>query len=231
MFAVIGKGVYTIPQAARLLRLDCPSVNSPSVHRWAFGYRRRGTLYPPIIRTDAQKRKDNSKTLNFLELVELMHIASLLEGGISWPRVREAVRVAQKLLGDEPHPFATRQWFSDASTLYMQLGETHDEPILVEMAGAAQVAMKACLKAYLREIEFNSSTGVADKWRPMGLILVDPHRSFGLPIVAAGGVRTDVLADHARAGDSVNAIAAWYDVAEPEVEAAIEFEERLSPAA
>src|SRR5207245_3508717 len=119
-----------------------------------------------------------------------MHIARLLEVGISWPKVREAVRVAQKLLGDEPHPFATRQWFSDASTLYMQLGETHSEPILVEMAGAAQVAMQACLKAYLREIEFNPRTGVADKWRPMGLILVEPQRCFGSPIVAYAGVRT-----------------------------------------
>jgi len=224
VFSVVGKGVYTISQAAKLLRLYTPSVNAPGVNRWAFGYKRRGTAYRPAIDVEASRER----TLTFLELVELMHVASLLESGKSWKKVREAVRVARKLFPDEPHPFALRKWFADATSLYMELGEKHNKPILVEMAGDAQVVMTECLRTYLRQIEFDPDTERANRWRPANSIIIDPERSFGQPIVTEGGVRTDILVEHYHAGDTINTIAAWYDLAEPEVEAAIQFEERLS---
>jgi uncharacterized protein (DUF433 family) len=232
VLAVIGKGAYA-PQAARLLRIESSRANAASVHRWAFGYSRRGVHYPPAVRTEIAK-KHHQKTVTFLELVELMHISSLLESGISWHTVREAVLVARRLLRHEMHPFAHRRWFADAKSLYMDLGRSKDAEILCEMAGDAQVVFPELLQVYLKQIEFDGRTGLALKWFPLGAVggavVLDPERSLGLPIVSTGGVRTDILAQHYSAGDSITSIAAWYRVPEHEVEAAIDFEEKLLPA-
>jgi uncharacterized protein (DUF433 family) len=66
-------------------------------------------------------------------------------------------------------------------------------------------------------------------WSPLGLhrpVVLDPARSFGLPIVESG-VRTDIIAEHHDAGDDVVHIAGWYRIGEGDVEAALEFEGRL----
>jgi uncharacterized protein (DUF433 family) len=44
-------------------------------------------------------------------------------------------------------------------------------------------------------------------------------------------VRTDIIAAHHRGGDRITEIAAWYQIPETEVEAAVDFEEKLQPIA
>ena len=97
------------------------------------------------------------------------------------------------------------------------------------MAGDAQVAMKEALAPYLHQLDFDVR-GLARRWFPMGStesIVIDPTRSFGAPIVQQGGVRTDLISGMHRAGDSVPAIATWYEIEEHEVLAAIRYEDRL----
>lgn len=233
MVSVIGRGAYPIPQVSRLLRLNPPMhdvVTPAGIRRWAYGYHRRGIVYQSAIPSEQFSR--HTGTLSFLELIEVMFIASSLASGLTWPMVREAAQVAAKLT-NEPHPFAHRKWFADPAGLYMKLGTDSGEEILVEMAGHAQIAMEDLLKVYLKQIRFNRVSGIADGWFPLGPdvpVMVDPLYSFGLPTVS-GGVRTDILAGHHRGGDTVEQIAFWYAVPEHEVEAAIKFEERLRPLA
>ena len=83
MYSVFGKGAFSVPQAARLLRLNAPRVNAPAVRRWTFGYERDEVRYQPAIKTDAHRRKmGGSQALTFLELAELMHIAGQLGVGL-----------------------------------------------------------------------------------------------------------------------------------------------------
>ncbi len=234
MVSVIGRGAYTIPEVSRLLRLN-PKLRDiampASIRRWAYGYNRRSQKYTPAIGSEEFSRQTD--TLSFLEVIEVMFIASSLAGGTKWPKVREAARVASRLLATEPHPFAHREWFADPHAIYLKLGRQEDEAILVEMAGHAQIAMEGLLKVYLKQIRFNKVSGLADAWYPLGPdhpVVIDPQFSFGRPTVVAG-VRTDILAGHARGGDSVSDIAYWYQVPEHEVEAAIRFEDRLRPIA
>ncbi|CAN5898353.1 hypothetical protein BH24GEM1_BH24GEM1_02520 [soil metagenome] len=234
MVSVIGRGAYSIPQASRLLRLNPTMrdlVTPAGIRRWAYGYHRRGTSYKSAIPSEQFSR--HTGTLSFLELVEVMFIASSLASGLTWPKVREAAQVAAKVLANEPHPFAHRKWFADPAGLYLKLGTESGEEILLEMAGDAQIAMEDLLKVYLKQIRFNHVSGLADGWFPLGPdvpVMVDPLYSFGLPTVNTG-VRTDILAGHYRGGDPVEQIAFWYAVPEHEVEAAIEFEEKLQPLA
>ena len=214
------KGIYTVPMAGRLLG-EAPA----TIDRWAFGYRRRGRSYASAINTEVAAL-EGTRVVTFLELVELMFVKALLESGLSWPNVREASRVAARLLSNEPHPFATKRWFADAAAIYLRLGQEHDEGLLIEVAGHAQVAMEPVLKPYLTQLDFDVR-GLAQRWYPMGFntpVVVDPRRSFGTPVGARSGVPTETIADLHRAGDSVSTIAAWYRMDESEVEAALEFE-------
>ena len=220
-------GVYTVPIAARLLQ-----EKFATIERWAFGYQRRGKRYPAAITTDIPPIGD-SRAITFLELVELMFLQALLTTGLSWPKVREASRVAAHLLEDERHPFATRRWFADPAALYLSLGQAHDEELLVEVAGHAQVAMEPVLHPYLKQLDFDSR-GIACRWFPMGLegaVVLDPRRSFGMPITVSAGVPTEALARLHAAGDSIETIAAWYRMDEAEVDAAVRYEEALTFAA
>lgn len=225
--SVDAKGIYSVPAAARLL-----GETQATIHRWAFGYRRRGRSYAPAITTDVVA-VDGVRVVTFLELVELMFIQALLATGLSWPKVREASRVAARLMKDERHPFATKRWFVDAAALYLKLGQEHDEEILIEVAGHAQLAIQPVLQPYLTQLEFGVS-GVAQRWFPRGPttpIVVDPRRAFGMPVTVKGGVPTETLAALHRAGDSIETIAAWYRVDEAEVAAAVEYEQSLPHAA
>ncbi len=228
--SVIGRGIYRFSKAAQLLRLESPSVNNAAVRRWAFGYLQGGKQYSGAIRYD--NFSIETQTLSFLELVELAYISGMLESGASWSKVRRAMQAARQMFPDDPHPFARREWFADPGGIYLQLGEKRQDPLLLEM-GNMQYAMKRLLRVYLKQLRFNAETQHADMWSPLGdekPIIVDPQRAFGLPIVASG-VRTDVLAGYHRAGDPITRIASWYDIPEIEVEAAIDFEERLQPIA
>jgi hypothetical protein len=188
-------------------------------------------VYTPAIPSEHFSRETG--TLSFLELIEIMFVASSLASGVKWPKVREAARVAARVLANEPHPFAHRKWFADPAGIYLKLGTSSGEEILVEMAGHAQLAMEDLLKVYLKQIRFNRVSGIADAWFPLGPdvpVVVDPLYSYGLPTVNTG-VRTDILAGHYRGGDDVESISFWYSVPEHEVKAAIEFEEKLQPLA
>lgn len=219
----LSAGIYSVPDTGRLIG-EAPR----TIRRWAFGYNRRGRSYDPAIYPETAARADHG-VLTFLDLVELLFIRGCLSAGLSWRKVRAAARTAARLLPDEPHPFAMKRWFVDPGGIYLMLGELHGEESLVEVAGDAQVAMKEALAPYLHQLDFDAR-GQALRWFPLGVtepILIDPRRSFGAPIIQEGGVRTDVLAGMYRAGDTVPAISAWFEVEEHEVWAAIRYEERL----
>jgi uncharacterized protein (DUF433 family) len=157
----------------------------------------------------------------------------MLESGVSWPKVHAAMRAAIRLLPDQPHPFAHEEWFADPGGIYLRLGRKHQQRLFIEMGEGLQYTMEGLLKRYLRQIRFNPLTKLADVWLPLGEnrpVVIDPNRSFGLPVVSSG-VRTDLLFEHYLAGDKITEISGWYEIDETEVEAAIEFEERLQPRA
>ena len=222
----LGVGLYPLSVAARLL-IEKPA----TVQRWAFGYHRRLTRYPPAIKTDFAP-VGHSYVLTFVELVELLFIQGFLRSGLSWPKVRNAAVTAARLLKDDPHPFANRKWFVDAAAIYLKLGTEHGEEILVEVAGHAQIAIEPALKPYLQQLEFDIG-GTAKRWFPMGFsspVVLDPQRAFGSPITAKSGVPTEAIAQLHIAGDSADAIANWFQMDHDEVEAALAFEEQLAAA-
>lgn len=225
MDSLFAKGVYSLQDAARLLR-EKPS----TLKRWAFGYHRNDKDYPPAITTGLPE-VDGVKAITFLELIELLFIRGFLESGVSWPMVHEAARVAARLF-DTAHPFAMKRWFADPAGIYAMLKEEGAEEVYVELAGDGQIAMIHALEGYLRQIDFDIS-GIAERWHPMGKdepIVIDPQRAFGAPVVQGTSTRTSVLADMYEAGTPAEEIAWWYDLPQWQVESAIRFERELAAA-
>lgn len=55
-------------------------------------------------------------------------------------------------------------------------------------------------------------------------VVIDPLRGFGEPVIADRGVRTEVIAELVRAGDSPDMIAELYELKRSEVNAAVRYE-------
>lgn len=85
---------------------------------------------------------------------------------------------------------------------------------------------------YLREVEW-ARDSIAQRWWPgadspgAGLIVVDPRRAFGAPVVAHTAIRTEDLFSRFTAGEPIRDLAHDYGVSLEQVEAAIRAEAEL----
>jgi len=65
------------------------------------------------------------------------------------------------------------------------------------------------------------------RWWPLGkdvAVLVDPNYGFGLPVVEGVGVRTEIIAERYRAGDSTDEISYDFDVTPKQINDALQWE-------
>lgn len=217
----VSTGLYSTSQAARLIGTD-----RRRVKRWAFGYRQGD--YPSAISTELDKLGGNY-ALTFVEMIELLSIREALDAGLSWQKLREALPVVRQLLEAE-HPLATKRWFADPASLFVELIRDDEPEVLVDLVAGGQIAMLPPLERYLTELEFGPDE-VANRWKPAGEdapILIDPTVAFGQPVVEGTGVRTAVLYRMHLGGDDVETIAWAYELDPGEVEAALEYEASLA---
>lgn len=219
---LIAKGVYGVPLAARILAEE-----PRTVKRWAFGYTRRGTAQKPVIDTFLPTL-DGTRALSFLELVELFTVREFRRVGCSWHRIRQTFEHNKEALGT-PYPFAYRRWLADPAGIYYQ--DDDDSP-LVEASGGGQVAMKHALDMYLQRLDFGLDN-LAARWFPLGKhrpVVIDPEVAFGAPVVKGTGIETAVIRGMVEAGESIEAVAWWYDLEHQQVDAALEYERSLTAA-
>jgi len=62
----------------------------------------------------------------------------------------------------------------------------------------------------------------------MPLVVLDPRRQFGQPIIENGGAQTSAIADAVKAEGSIEAVASWFEIDPDAVRQAVEFEIRLA---
>jgi len=127
------------------------------------------------------------------------------------------------------HPFCTQGFFTDGREIFVELHRETGERSLMEIVTSQQVFVQI-IKPFLKELEFDSSHNLV-RWKPTTarhLVVLDPTRNFGRPIVVRHGVPTEVLASAVKACDSIEEVSRWYQVPKAEIEDAIEFEQRLA---
>lgn len=234
--SVLERPVYGMWQVDNLLGL-----RSGTARRWIDGYERRGQHYAPVIRP----RTTGVEIVTWGEFVEARLLANYRDAGVPLVRLRPIVERLRADLGT-PYPLATARWlFVDGRELVQRVqDEINLEPglRLVEVVRTGQYAvtpegdqveettieLAAPVSEFLDHVGFDDDDTYAARIFPLGrtrAVTLDPVRAFGAPAVRT--IRTDVLAEEYRAGDSVASIARSYDLKPAEVDDAIEFERRL----
>lgn len=218
---------YRVPEAASILALPPGTVTA-----WCFGhdYRRRdGTrkkFHRVIEPADARRRE-----LSFVNLCEL-HLLAVIRRrhGVKLGKVRGAIHFLRQKLG-VPRPLATQKFLTNGVALFVEHAGQ-----LLNVSEQGQQALRQDFELALTRIEFGrhggpvllfpftrDATPGTDQPRS---VVVDPARSFGRPVVAGAYVRTEVIEQRFRAGDSIAEMAGDYGVDADTIEEALRFERR-----
>ena len=219
-------GLYTISEASRLTR-----VSRGRIRRWLRGYhyRSRQRLYTSRPLWHGQWDPiDNVLALGFLDLIEIRFVDAFRKAGVSWAMLRRANDRAQQMFGGS-HPFCTNRFVTDGREVFVELHEETGETSLLEIVRSQHVFAEI-VKPFLRDLEFDENEGFV-RWWPLGkdrLVVLDPKRSFGSPIVARHGVPTEVLAKAAKASRSIAEVMHWFAVPQEEIHDAVEYEQQLA---
>lgn len=216
---VLGKGVYTAQQAARLIR-----ASRQDVYRWT-----RQTSGNLPLWQNYYNGTHNTSDLSFEDLVELRVVRALRLAGISLQAIRFAISFASKRLMVD-RPLSRLDFKTDGKEILVAAIEQDGEHVSLSKRRPGQKVFTDIVRQSLRDLEYED--GQAARWRPAGYqaIVIDPLRQFGQPIVDDFGVSTEVLSADFCASGSFSYVARLYEVPEKSVRDAVRFEASLEEA-
>jgi uncharacterized protein (DUF433 family) len=232
---VLGRGVYGAAEGLRLINFrrqyeaSSQSISRQTLGRWLRGYdfSHGGVTRhsDPLWRPD-YINEDDIVELSFRDLIELRFVKAFRDVGLSLPMIRECFVRAVEAVKD-PRPFSTQRFRTDGKTIFLEI--THDirEGELLDLK-KRQGAFHRVVAPSLHDLEFDAD--IVARWFPLGksrAIVIDPSRAFGRPIVAKGGVPTEVLRDAINVEGSEEKVARLYGVPVGAVRDAVSFQQRL----
>jgi uncharacterized protein (DUF433 family) len=213
----LGHGVYTFAEAGRLTGLSSQRVSSWFEDRKVKGKMRgRGHVF--------QSDYDSTGVISFLDLIEVLVAGHMRDLGISLLAVRKAYASLRQYLSTE-HPFSHQDLLTDGRKLFIYLEkESQSRTELIEIV-SQQHAIPQVLMPYLKRVEYDRASHLANQWNISDNIVVDPLRAWGKPIVRNSAMSTAVLAAaYCANGQDAERVADWYGVAPDDVKAAVCFE-------
>ncbi|HXR36433.1 MAG TPA: DUF433 domain-containing protein [Candidatus Binataceae bacterium] len=224
-YRLIGHGVNTIPEAARLTRIA-----APRIRRWLRGYEHRigGELRrsPPMIQPTFGLI-DGMVAISFLDLVEIRFINAFVEQGVTWAYLRKAHERAVEIVGHF-RPFSTRTFKTDGRRILTEIVGTCGSCSTLDV-GAGQLGFWPMIAPFYKQLDFDADE--ASRWWPHAdrKVVIDPQRSFGQPIVARDGIPTRTLyRAYLAENQEIGEVASCYGISRHSVRSAVEFEERLT---
>jgi uncharacterized protein (DUF433 family) len=210
--------LYSATEAARYLDVPVSTLRT-----WAHGYKRRPEGRRPVVGRAivTTLRPDAGASVPFIGLAEAHALAGIRRAGVPLQRIRPALDVLQRELGID-HALASKALYTDGAEVLYDYAETHgDSPearsareLVVVRHG--QRVFNEVVESYLQRVEFAPD----DQWAQQihlpryqhADVVVDPHRSFGAPIFAQGGVRLETVLGAFKAGADIDALTAEYGV-------------------
>jgi len=222
---LLGVGLYTAADARTLT-----GVPLARIRRWLRGYAHGTgedkTWTPPLWRPQLPEL-GGTLHIGFRDLIELRTVDAFRRAGLSLQQLRRAYEAAQQIVGEE-RPFSSARFRTDGKKLYLQVVRVSGEPDLIDLL-TRQHNFNTVVEPTLKHLEYNEMEAV--RWWPAagrGLVVIDPKRAFGRPIVASTGVSTDAVADAYSLEQSYSRVAADFGMSEKEVRAAVGFERALA---
>jgi len=172
----------------------------------------------------------NDRQMSFINLVEAFVLSAIRRRhSVPLPKVRKAVEYLRRAF-KTPRPLADEQFATDGVHLFVEkfgalIGATQEGQ--VQLREVILDRLKYVLrdpKGVPEKIVLFPGQGAAKR----GDVVIDPRLSFGRPVIDGIGVRTSVLTQRFRAGDSVDELAREYSAAPEAVQNAIRCELRAA---
>lgn len=224
----VGEGVYTIPDAAHILKFP-----QTKLRRWVAGYWRildtaKKERIAPVV--DSGVWGDGrDRALNFYSLIELYTIYSLRELGVSFNRIKRAREELVRRFKTK-YPFAAHQLMSDGRQMLVEIKEG-DLNSLLQLDAHGQTAIEQVIKPFCKRLEFNAQTNLAEIYRPLGektSLIVSPHHGFGRPTIEGTNITSETIYNLVLAGEDKRTIEKLYDLTTEAIEEIIKFEKRAA---
>lgn len=213
----LGKGIYSIPDAATILDLPKNKVRRWIKKYWEMEFVKENGEY-----TWGEGRE---RAFNFYTLIELITVHTLREYGVTFPVIKEAHDRLSTLL-ETPYPFANSELLSDGDRIFYE----HDTSLL-QLDKKQQFSFTRLVAPYCKKIDFHDKTLMAERFWPLGKnhdIVVDPHHHFGQPVLVGTNITVYTIINLLRAGESPEFIAELYELDLKQVEDARRYMKRLA---
>jgi uncharacterized protein (DUF433 family) len=205
----LGKGIYSIPDAATIL--DMPV---GKVRRWVKKYWELEFLQG--VDDSYTWGESREKAFHFLTLIEIIAVDSFREIGVSFPKIKLAHAKLSEML-DTKYPFAHAELMTDGKGIFYELLDSS----LLEVDEKQQFSFTKLVAPYCKKIDFQDKTQLAKRFWPLGKdhqIVVDPNHSFGQPVIKGTNITVDAIFNMLKAGESPEFIASVYELNQNEVE-------------
>lgn len=217
---------YGVQEAAHYLRIPRTTIRD-----WISGRHYSGKTGRRFARLIIQLPDPDKRLLSFLNLVEI-HVLDAIRRKHNIPL--EKVRIAVNYLAKHfpsPHPLADQDFVTDGMNLFVTKFSQ-----LINISQAGQLAMQEILQAHLHRIErdtrglpirlypFTRKRDSAEPGAEPRAVVIDPHVSFGRPVLVGTGIPTSVIAERYKAGESMDDLADDYGRTRLEIEEAIRCE-------
>jgi uncharacterized protein (DUF433 family) len=212
---VLGKGVYSLAEAAKLTQL-----HDSRVRAW-FSTQEDRTRR--VFESD-YPTAGGDIAISFLDLIEVFIVGRLRQA--TPPVSLQHIRKVQKKLSIDTgasHPFCVKEIYHGRGKIFTR--SFNDESGALVEALTNQGYINEVIMPFLKKIEYDEITSLARLWHIAEGVVVDPERCFGKPIVEEVGIATRVLASayEANSRDEIR-VADWYEIEPRHVMAAVGFE-------
>lgn len=215
-------GAYGITEAARYLNIPLATLRS-WVQGRPYPTEKGEGFFQPLI----QKPDESEPLLSFQNLVEAHVLRAIRERHkVAMPKVRIAIDYLRDKF-NSISPLTDERLETDGIDLFV-----HEFEQLINLSRKGQLAMKEMLDAHLKRIE-RDPLGVPIRLFPFTrhsidraprIIVIDPHMSFGKPVIAGTGITTSIIAERFEAGESIYMLKKDYGLSGSQVEEAIRYE-------
>jgi hypothetical protein len=168
----LGRGVYSAPEALRLLNFSrdpnhSRRISRQTVSRWLRGYdyevhgqvRHSDPLWAPDYAND-----DETLELSFRDLIELRFVKAFRDLGLSLPAIRECFARAVEEVKDE-RPFSTRKFKTDGKTIFLEITHRLKEGEMIDLR-KRQGVFRTIVEPSLRDLEFDAEVVARRIWPP-----------------------------------------------------------------
>ena len=219
---ILGRGIYTIRDAARYTRLPYQRIS-----RW---FRSAEAMqWSPVFMSDYGSI-DSENAISFLDLVDV-HVAGRFRGrGVSLQKIRKAYNILREDLETE-HPFCHRNLYEHGGDIFAKVFDAIGGPMLYEVIKRQGFSQEA-MREHLTRIDYADTTLLAERWRIFPGVVIDPCITLGRPVIESTGLATRVLASGYHGNDQDETfVASFYEVTPADVLTAVHFEEKYGKAA